>query len=125
MFELKVVTRFAAAHKLTMVAKQCENLHGHNWKIEVCVAGKKLDKGGVIIDFGIIKKKVAKIIDRLDHTFLNELELLNGAAPSSENIGVYIAEELQKMISDNNNIWVSKVHVWESDDACSTYIPER
>jgi 6-pyruvoyltetrahydropterin/6-carboxytetrahydropterin synthase len=35
MYELKVVTHFAAAHQLKMVAKKCENLHGHNWKIEI------------------------------------------------------------------------------------------
>ncbi|MBW2516252.1 MAG: 6-carboxytetrahydropterin synthase, partial [Deltaproteobacteria bacterium] len=35
MFELKVVTRFAAAHQLTMVGSKCENMHGHNWKVEV------------------------------------------------------------------------------------------
>ncbi|MEA1968906.1 MAG: 6-carboxytetrahydropterin synthase, partial [Thermodesulfobacteriota bacterium] len=34
MFELKVKTRFAAAHRLTMVGEKCENLHGHNWNIE-------------------------------------------------------------------------------------------
>ena len=33
MFELKVVTEFAAAHQLKMVAEKCENLHGHNWKV--------------------------------------------------------------------------------------------
>ena len=62
MFELKVVTRFAAAHQLTMVAQKCENLHGHNWRIEVCVSGSKLDKAGVLVDFGIIKKEVRRIM---------------------------------------------------------------
>ena len=33
MFELKIVTHFAAAHQLKMVAEKCENLHGHNWQI--------------------------------------------------------------------------------------------
>ena len=56
MYELKIVTHFAAAHQLTMVGEKCENLHGHNWKIEVYVTGEKLDEAGVLIDFGIIKK---------------------------------------------------------------------
>ena len=30
MYELKVVSGFAAAHRLTMVGAKCENLHGHN-----------------------------------------------------------------------------------------------
>ncbi len=123
MFELKVVTRFAAAHQLTMVAQKCENLHGHNWKIEVCVAGHKLDAGGVLVDFGIIKKDVREIMETLDHKFLNELDLFKDLQPSSENIGIYIAEELQKTLDES--VWVSRVHVWESDDSCATYIPER
>lgn len=73
MYELKVETDFAAAHQLTMVGEKCENLHGHNWKIEVTVAGEKLDYGGVLMDFGIIKKNVHAIMETLDHKFLNEL----------------------------------------------------
>ncbi|GAB6096771.1 6-carboxytetrahydropterin synthase QueD [Desulfatiferula olefinivorans] len=125
MFELKVLTRFAAAHRLTMVAQQCENLHGHNWKVEVCVAGKSLDAGGVLMDFGIIKNHVREIIDRLDHTYLNELEDLGGRPPSSETIAVYIAEEVQKHFDATPRFWVSRVNVWESDDACASYIVER
>ena len=58
MFELKVKTHFAGAHQLTMVGQKCENLHGHNWKIEVIVAGETLDKGGVLMDFGIINVNI-------------------------------------------------------------------
>lgn len=123
MFELKIVTRFAAAHQLTMVAQKCENLHGHNWKIEVCVEGEKLDEGGIVMDFGIIKKNVREIIETLDHKFLNELDLFKGGQPSSENIGIYIAEELQKTLETlDKKVRVSKVDVWESDDSCASYI---
>ena len=73
MYELKVETDFAAAHQLTMVGAKCENLHGHNWKIEVVVAGETLDAGGVVLDFGIVKKHVRSVLETLDHKFLNEL----------------------------------------------------
>ncbi len=73
MFELKVITHFAAAHRLKMVAKKCENMHGHNWKIEVCVGGKRLNKAGVIIDFGKIKRYVAEIIASLTTVSLMNL----------------------------------------------------
>ena len=66
MFELKVITRFAAAHQVKMVAQKCENLHGHNWKIEVCVAGESLDDAGILVDFGVIKTHVAEIMKRLE-----------------------------------------------------------
>ena len=63
MFELKILTHFAAAHQLQMVAKKCENLHGHNWKVEVCVAGERLNEAGVLIDFGELKVHVREIIE--------------------------------------------------------------
>lgn len=120
MYELKIITRFAAAHQLRMVAKQCENLHGHNWKIEVCVAGKELNPAGVLVDFGELKECVAKIIDQLDHKFLNEVEVLGNRPPSSENVAWYIAHTLDAQL-DIPGIKVSSVTAWESDDACATY----
>jgi len=120
MYELKVIMRFAAAHQLQMVAKQCENLHGHNWKIEVCVAGKELNPAGVLIDFGELKACLKKIIDQLDHKFLNELEILENCPPSSETVARYIAHALDGTL-DTPGVRVSSVTAWESDDACATY----
>ena len=121
MFELKVITRFAAAHQLRMVSEKCENLHGHNWKIEVFVAGSALNDAGVLVDFGEIKKEVAGVMKLLDHRFHNELECFDGK-PSSENIAIYIANALQEKIMAPG-IRVSRVTAWESEDACATYIP--
>jgi len=122
MFELKVVDHFAAAHQLKMVAEKCENLHGHNWKVEVYVAGKQLNAAGVLIDFGELKKQLSQVMDTLDHKFLNELDFLGDGNPSSENIAKYIAAELQNTLG-NEAIHISRVAVWESENACATYIP--
>ena len=122
MFELKIVNHFAAAHQLTMVAKKCENLHGHNWKVEVCVKGERLNDAGVLVDFGIIKGHVKEIMKRLDHKFLNELPYFENDPPSSESLAVYIARSLQEMI-DEPGVKVSRVTTWESEDACATYFP--
>ncbi|SDT86719.1 6-carboxytetrahydropterin synthase QueD [Desulfobacula phenolica] len=124
MFELKVKTRFAGAHQLTMVGQKCENLHGHNWHIEVCVKGEKLNSAGVLADFGDIKKAVRQIVKgELDHKFLNELEIFEGKQPTSERIAVYIAQRVQVLLDQSldNDVKVSKVMAWESDDACATY----
>jgi len=121
MYELKVVTKFAAAHQLTMVGEKCENLHGHNWKVEVYVRGEKTDNAGVLMDFGIIKKDVREIMAMLDHKYLNELEYFQQGQPTSENIAYFVATELQKRI-DNQAVSISKVTAWESDDAAATYI---
>lgn len=122
MFELKILTRFAAAHQLKMVGQKCENLHGHNWKVEVCVGGERLNDAGVLMDFGEVKRHVAAIMQEIDHKFLNELECFKKVEqPSSERIAVHIARELQKRIEEPG-IKVTRVSAWESDDACATYI---
>ena len=122
MYELKVVTHFAAAHQLKMVAKKCENLHGHNWKIEICIAGEHLNEAGVLIDFGELKQHVSIIMAKLDHKFLNELdEFSDDYPPSSENIAHHIAKTLQSMV-DGLDIKVTRVTAWESENAGATYI---
>ena len=126
MFELKVKTRFAGAHQLTMVGEKCENLHGHNWHIEVCVQGEKLNTAGVLADFGDIKKAVKEVVKgHLDHKFLNDLEMFNNMQPTSERIAVYIAQKVQIILNQEKTkgVKVSKVMAWESDDACATYFP--
>jgi len=125
-FELKVKTRFAGAHQLTMVGEKCENLHGHNWHIEVCVQGEKLNSAGVLADFGDIKKAVKEVVKgHLDHKFLNDLEMFQNVQPTSERIAVYIAQKVQIILNQEKTkgLKVSKVMAWESDDACATYFP--
>jgi 6-pyruvoyltetrahydropterin/6-carboxytetrahydropterin synthase len=123
MFELKVKTHFAAAHQLKMVGAKCENLHGHNWKIEICIAGDKLNKAGVLVDFGIIKQYLSAVMLTLDHKFLNELKFFaHDNPPSSENIAVYIADELQALIQDQN-IRISSVTAYESENSSAKYMP--
>ncbi len=126
-FELKVKTRFAGAHQLTMVGEKCENLHGHNWHVEVCVKGERLNSAGVLADFGDIKKAVKEVVKgRLDHKFLNDLAIFENMQPTSERIAVYIAQDVQTILDQNDKtrgVTVSKVMAWESDDACATYLP--
>jgi len=122
MYELKIIRKFAAAHQLPLSQTKCENLHGHNWTIEVIVQGERLDKSGMMIDFSILKKEVDQILDKLDHQFLNEIPFFKENSPSSENIARYIATVLDKQL-DTPGIKVSRVVSWESDDACATYIP--
>lgn len=125
MYELKIITHFAAAHQLRDFKGPCENLHGHNWKIEVYIVSEVLNKAGLVIDFGILKEKTAAIIKELDHKFLNDLSPFKDRNPSSENIAQYIAEQLSSEL-DSSTIRVSRVASWESDTACATYyMPTR
>ena len=72
MYEIKVTNRFAAAHNLREFHGRCENLHGHNWFVEAVVRSDGLDRTGLAIDFGVVKKLLAEVLDQLDHQYLNE-----------------------------------------------------
>ncbi|MEA2040843.1 MAG: 6-carboxytetrahydropterin synthase QueD, partial [Thermodesulfobacteriota bacterium] len=114
MYKLKVISQFAAAHSLRNYDGDCEKLHGHNWKIEVQVTGSKLGKDGLLIDFRVVKHATKKILDRLDHGFLNELEPFRTLNPSSENIACYLFKALSRELN-SEVIKVSEVTAWESD----------
>ncbi len=120
MYELKIITHMACAHQLREFEGRCENLHGHNWKIEVFVTGNELEPNGILIDFKRIKSVTEKVIDELDHKFLNDLEYFKGVNPSSENIARYIFKALGYALN-SNNVRVSRVTAWESDNACGSY----
>jgi len=125
MYELKIITHFSAAHQLKEFRGCCEQLHGHNWKIEVCVSSDVLDATGVAIDFRELKEHVHAVIDTLDHKFLNDIAPFDTQNPSSENIARYVAEKLAPLIESTkkNGVKVSRVTAWESDTACATYFP--
>jgi len=120
MYELKIISHMACAHQLREFEGRCENLHGHNWKIEVFVTGNELEPNGILIDFKRIKSVTEKVIDELDHKFLNDLEYFKGVNPSSENIARYIFKALGYALN-SNNVRVSRVTAWESDNACASY----
>ena len=120
MFEINIITTIAAAHRLRGYKGKCEEIHGHNWKVEVYVQGEKLDGIGMVMDFKDLKKKTEQLLKLYDHKYLNEVAPFDKINPSSENLAKSIYQELSKKIN-NKNCKVSKVKVWESDDAAANY----
>jgi 6-pyruvoyltetrahydropterin/6-carboxytetrahydropterin synthase len=118
-----IKTHFAAAHRLVNYQGDCENLHGHNWHVEVTVAAKELDSAGLGIDFKILKRRTKTLLDELDHKYLNDLEPFRKVSPSSEQIARFIYERLSQEL-DSQNVRVERVNVWESEFACASYTPD-
>ncbi|MCP4482735.1 MAG: 6-carboxytetrahydropterin synthase QueD [bacterium] len=120
MFELKIKYRFSSAHCLREYKGKCENLHGHNWKVEAIIRGEELDGIGILVDFKECKKELHKLVDTLDHVFINELEYFKTVNPSAENLAKYLHTEYSKVMN-RDHAKVYKVAVWETDDACASY----
>ncbi len=90
MFEVTIIKSFSAAHQLADIGGKCEELHGHNFKVEVTVGAPDLNSDGILIDFRLVKKWLKDILDEMDHQHLNDLPFFAGKNPSSENIAYYI-----------------------------------
>ena len=123
MYELKIITQFAAAHRLENFHGKCEALHGHNWKVEVFLAGERLDEAGLLMDFGQIKARTNALVEEIDHKYLNELEAFREQNPSSENLARYLFERLAAALN-RDGVRLSRVNVWESDSSCASYFQE-
>lgn len=121
MFELTTIVDFEAAHRLADYPGKCSRLHGHNWKVEVTVVGKGLDKLGMLIDFRELKREVNIVIETLDHYYLNETEAFKDVNPTAENIAKYIFAELQTKLALERGVSISAVKVWESQHSSVIY----
>ncbi|MCD6120361.1 MAG: 6-carboxytetrahydropterin synthase QueD [Spirochaetales bacterium] len=132
MFSVRVEEYFSAAHFLSDYHGKCERLHGHNYRVRVTVKGSKLDKGGMLLDFGIIKKKLREIIGLYDHMNLNECEDFRDGNPSAERIAYSIYKRLSPFIdeaqngraSHGSNFTIEKVEVFETDKNLAAYMPD-
>lgn len=123
MYQIKIISDFAAAHNLRNFRGKCENLHGHNWKVEVVLCGDRLDESGIVVDFGEVKQVTRELLGTIDHTYLNDLPYFKTRNPSSENIARYLFEGLAERF-DKESLRVYSVSAWESKDACATYMAD-
>jgi len=120
MYKLKIITDFDAAHQLRGYKGKCENIHGHNWKVEIEVISENLNEIGIAIDFKELKKISDEVVSELDHTFINEIPPFNQINPSSENIAKWIYLNLKSKL-EKIPVKLFSVTVWESDNAGATY----
>lgn len=122
MFEVSVEYSFAAGHALRGYRGKCENVHGHNYKLQVSVAGENLNSIGLLMDFAELQSSIKKLADRLDHRFLNELPPFDQLNPSAENIAKYFCDGLQPLVQAQG-LQMQAVTVWETDSTSATFRP--
>jgi 6-pyruvoyltetrahydropterin/6-carboxytetrahydropterin synthase len=125
MFEVSIEPTFAAGHALRHYKGKCENVHGHNYRVQVIVRGEQLDHAGLLADFVELKRLLRDISEPLDHVFLNDIEPFTTLNPSAENIAWYICDKMQRGLTQKNPVEVAEVKVWETDKQSATYRPDQ
>ena len=124
MYEVTVEAGFSSGHYLRNYKGKCENVHGHNYKVQVGVRGEKLDSIGMLVDFVLLKKHLRDLCEPMDHVFLNDIPPFDVLNPTAENMALHIGERMQQALADNPNpVSVAEVKVWETDIQSATYRP--
>lgn len=117
-FKISVTDSFSAAHNLRGYKGKCEELHGHNFKVKVVLTSSELDKLGMVSDFHEVKEVLKKVLSKLDHTYLNNLEFFKENNPTSENIARFIFEKFKSELSNQKLL---EVIVWETETNEASY----
>lgn len=130
MYEVRVTADFAAAHFLRDYNGKCENLHGHNYKVYAHVRGEKLNEGGMLLDFSVLKKALREVCKKLDHTNLNDMAIFD-QNPSAERIAFYIYTQIVELVKNENldlsyapgkkEPWLWAVDVFETETSRARY----
>jgi 6-pyruvoyltetrahydropterin/6-carboxytetrahydropterin synthase len=126
MFEVTVEQTFAAGHALREYRGKCENVHGHNYRVQITVAGERLNRIGLLVDFVELKRLMREVVARLDHQFINDLEPFTTVNPSAENMAKYFYDEVNTGLSAAEfevPVQISEVRVWETETSIAVYRP--
>ncbi len=123
MYKVTITKSFSAAHALKIGGK-CEDLHGHNFKVEVTAKGRSLSAEGILIDFRDLKKWTVEVLEEMDHKYLNELPPFAAGCATSEHVARHIYTHIRKKLK-GRSVRVSEVTVWESDNSRVSYSGEE
>ncbi|MFH0942494.1 MAG: 6-carboxytetrahydropterin synthase QueD [Chloroflexota bacterium] len=123
MYQVSVELDFDAAHYLRGYRGKCEALHGHRFRVAATVEALALDEIGLAYDFTRLKQHLGEIVDRFDHTCLNDAPPFDKINPSSENIAATIHRELSARIG-KDPVKLTTIEVWESPQSRITYRPD-
>lgn len=122
-WRLTITQDFSSSHQLRNYGGKCENMHGHNFGVEVVVEGDKLDdRVHYLVDFKELKRQTKSVLERLDHKHLNEVPPFDEINPSSENIAMFIYGELKPTLPAE--VRLVEVSVSEKDSSKATYWEE-
>jgi len=75
----------------------------------------------MVIDFGDLKEAANGVVQRLDHTYLNDVKPFDEIEPSAENIAAFLYTEIAQCLKDRGDL-LHSVSVYESDTSKATFV---
>ena len=111
MYYVQKTLEISSAHMLYLDHNsKCENLHGHNWIVDVYCKAKELDDNGMVTDFTDIKRVIK---EKFDHKYLNEVMDTN---PSAENIAKWICDHVYNAYKVSVQESSGNIAIYEKDE---------
>lgn len=103
---------FDSAHKLDNYDGKCGSLHGHTYKLQICIKGE-VQENGLVLDLKDFKSVVFKnVLDMLDHKFINDIIK---QSTSVENVSIWIWNQLK------DSLPLYEVRLWETPKIFAIY----
>lgn len=125
MYTVSVRRNFVADHFLVGGDwGQENNLHSHEYQVEVRLEGKTLDQHGYLVDIVKIKDHMEELLSRFQGKVLNEISDFDGLNPSLEHFARIFCQALSSRIESPNLTSVT-VKMWEDEIAWAAYQQER
>ena len=122
MYQLTKSVMFDAAHQLRDYIGKCANVHGHTYRLEVCVAGEKVSEIGLLFDFYDLKKLMQTVVDSLDHKFINDVPPFDEINPTAENLAYFVYQTLRGQLTvQHPALRLKYVQIWETPNSSASY----
>ena len=122
MWEIRVESTFSASHAIRYPNGEVEELHDHDWNVEVRYAGSRLDDHGLLVDFVQAKHDLDSVLKKLEGTNLNTNPVLDGGNPTAEQVARFIFADLQHATNGADNC--VGVLVEEAPGCKACYFPD-
>lgn len=126
MFKVAVKLHFDAAHLIRGHKGKCREIHGHRWEVEAVFSGGAIDSLGMLADFAVVKKALARIIEPLDHHDISRIPPFDEKNPTAENLAFFIYNEMNAIMMtapETAGLSLVEIRVWESPDCWASYSP--
>lgn len=120
MFEVGIVTRFEAAHRLRGGFGPATRLHGHTYRVEIVVRGQALREDGTLCDLGMLQRAAQEVVAELDYQSLDELPDFVGRNSTAEAVAHHVFQRVALRLR-GPGLAALAVRVWESPEAFAGY----
>lgn len=127
------LSKFATAHRLRDYNGKCQNIHGHNYVVEITIEGTPVRTNSILVDFGELKSVFdgwlqenwdhAIIIRQDDHSLIefckaeNMRHYIMPENSTAEYMASYLLKKFSEMLPKHftDPCWMHSIKVWETD----------